>query len=104
MSYYQLRDVVFTNRLVETFGNDIELTDDQGHAVVYRLLKEFQLGAHGYAVLQSQDHDDEDVEIFRVMVNADGQPELETIEDDEEWENISELYDELTLPDAIDEP
>lgn len=104
MSYYQLRDVVFSNRLVEAFGNDIELTDDQGHAIVYRLLKEFQLGEQGYAVLQCDADPHGEVEIFRISTSADGTPELETIEDDDEWENISELYDELTLPDAIDEP
>lgn len=104
MSYYQLRDVVYTNRLVEAFGRDIELTDDQGHAIVYRLIKEFQVGAQGYAVLQSEADPYGEVEILKILTGADGAPALETIEDDEEWESISELYDELTLPDSIDEP
>jgi hypothetical protein len=35
---------------------------------------------------------------LRIVVSPDGLPELESIVDDEEWENVSELYDELTFP------
>lgn len=104
MKYFELRDIAYTNRLAESFGSYVELTDDQGTSSLYRILKEFQLGTQGYAVLQSDERDDEDIEFFRIVDAADGSPELETIEDDEEWENVSELYDELTLPDAMDEP
>ncbi|MNW70075.1 hypothetical protein D3C74_492580 [compost metagenome] len=37
-------------------------------------------------------------EILRIVVSPDGLPELESIVDDEEWEDVSELYDELTFP------
>ena len=35
---------------------------------------------------------------MRIVVSPDGLPELESIVDDEEWEDISELYDEMTFP------
>ncbi|CAH0119058.1 MULTISPECIES: DUF1292 domain-containing protein [unclassified Paenibacillus] len=105
MSYFEAKDIVYTNRLFETFGSYVELTGEDGDGEVYRILKEFQLGTQGYAVLQSEAMSKEgEVEFFRITISQDGHPELETIEDDEEWENVAELFDELNLPDAMDEP
>ena len=37
---------------------------------------------------------EDEVELFRVTYSGD-EPQLETIEDDEEWESASEAYDDL---------
>ncbi|PZE19479.1 DUF1292 domain-containing protein [Paenibacillus xerothermodurans] len=93
---YELKDLIETDRLRREYGDDIILYDENENSVVYKLLSEFQLGERSYAVLE-QERDGEP-EIYRVIAGANGELELETIEDDDEWENVSELYDELTFP------
>jgi uncharacterized protein YrzB (UPF0473 family) len=83
------------NQLRSTYGDDIILYDDREQSVVYKLLIEFQLGAQGYAVVQLNQPNAEEPEIFRITTGAGGELELETIDDDDEWETVSELYDEM---------
>ncbi|SEC73913.1 DUF1292 domain-containing protein [Paenibacillus sp. GP183] len=86
--------------LRNAYGDDIILYDEQGGSTVYQLLAEFVYGNYTYAVLQSEElkKEDVDVAIFRVVEHAEQQYELETIEDDDEWETVSELYDEMMFP------
>jgi len=85
--------------LRNAFGDDIILFDEQNESTVYRLLTEFVHGGVSYAVLQSEALKKEDeVAIFRIVTGPDGQHELETIEDDDEWETVSEIYDEMMFP------
>lgn len=92
-------NVKFTSRLLEAYGLLIELTDEQNEVTVYRIVSEFQIDTGTYAVLQKDNGLPEDeVEILKIIDSADGQPELVTIDDDDEWEDVAELYDELTLP------
>jgi uncharacterized protein YrzB (UPF0473 family) len=93
---YELKDLKQTNSLRSAYGDDIILYDDNDQSVVYKLLAEFQLGDRAYAVVQQENEDEP--EIYRVIAGTDSEPELETIEDDDEWENVSELYDEMTFP------
>jgi uncharacterized protein YrzB (UPF0473 family) len=93
-----------TDQLRTQYGDDIILYDEQEESTVYRLMAEFMLEDRMYAVLQSDELKREDeVAIFTVTQSAGGELELETIEDDDEWETVSELYDELTFS-ADDEP
>ncbi|TBL81859.1 DUF1292 domain-containing protein [Paenibacillus thalictri] len=92
-----------TNQLRSQYGDDIILYDEQDESTVYRILAEFKLGEQGYAVIQSDElKKEEEVAIFKVSVKQDGELELETIEDDDEWETVSELYDEMTFPADIE--
>lgn len=87
-----------TNTLRATYGDDIILFDEQNESAAYRILAEFIHDGRGYAVLQSEALRKEDeVAIFRVVSDG-GELELENIEDDDEWETVSELYDEMTFP------
>ncbi|WP_028611773.1 DUF1292 domain-containing protein [Paenibacillus harenae] len=87
------------NSLKEAFGNEIELEAEDGNALAFDIKAEFQLGDRVYAALQSEQMRREDeVELFRV-VHTNGEPHLETIEDDEEWEAASEAYDDLLFAD-----
>jgi uncharacterized protein YrzB (UPF0473 family) len=86
------------NTLREAFGDDIILFDEQNESTAYRILAEFAHEGRSYAVLQSEALRKEDeVAIFRIAP-GEGEPELETIEDDDEWETVSELYDEMAFP------
>ncbi|MNI64106.1 hypothetical protein D3C73_1195250 [compost metagenome] len=64
----------------------------------YSVEKEFDVAGSSYAVLRQEDGSSEEPEIFKIVTTSDGTLELITIDDDDEWENVSELYDELTFP------
>ncbi|NHN30035.1 DUF1292 domain-containing protein [Paenibacillus agricola] len=96
MCLYTLKDVKLMNQLRSAYGDDIILYDEQEQSVVYKLITEFQLGDQGYAVVILDQPKAEEPEIFRITTSAGGELELETIDDDE-WENVSELYDEMVF-------
>lgn len=88
-----------TRQLREAYGNDIILYDEHQESVVYRIVSELILHGQGYAMLEKVKPGKEDEpEVYRVSRKDDGELELETIEDDDEWENVSELFDEWTFP------
>jgi uncharacterized protein YrzB (UPF0473 family) len=99
MTEYTIDQVTRTTRLRDAYGDDIVLSEDgQDDASVHKIVLEFDIVGKSYAVLRAEDAslDDENF-VFRVMPAGDGEFEIETIEDDEEWENISELVDEMTV-------
>ncbi|TLS53599.1 DUF1292 domain-containing protein [Paenibacillus antri] len=102
MSEYTLDNVVRANRLRETYGDDIVLfeDDDAEGERVHKIVLEFDLGDRSYVVLRPEDaaaDEDDETSVFRVTPAGEGEFEIETIEDDEEWENVSELVDEMTV-------
>jgi len=90
--------VEWSNRLKEAFGPTVELEDEDGTTSVYDLTAEFVVGDQSYAVLLRVDDNSDEYDILKIITSAEGNLELVTIDDDEEWENIAELYDELTFP------
>lgn len=98
MSQFSADQAVWTSRLKDAYGETVELEDEQGKSSVYDIIAEFEVAGRGYAVLGGSGKQAEH-EILRITVSPDGLPELEVIIDDEEWEDVSELYDELTLSD-----
>lgn len=98
MTEYRLENVRRTDVLRSVYGDEIVLLDGQNESVSHRIVAEFSVGDRTYAVLQSDELAKEgDVAIFRVTPSPSGEWELETIEDDDEWENVAELYDEMTF-------
>ncbi|MNI64491.1 hypothetical protein D3C73_1199380 [compost metagenome] len=97
MTDFSAEHAVWTSRLKEVYGETVELEDEQGKSSVYDIVAEFEVGDRAYAVLTGSGRNAEQ-EILRIVTSPDGVPELESIVDDEEWEDISELYDELTFP------
>lgn len=86
------------NDLRNIYGEDIILLNDQEESEVFRILAEFEWNSVAYAVLQSDKlKKSDETAIFRMLKNND-RIELETIDDDDEWEDVSELYDELSFP------
>ncbi|WP_241158421.1 DUF1292 domain-containing protein [Cohnella candidum] len=82
--------------LKQAFGNFVELEGGGGGAEAYRILAELDVGGRRYAVLQSESMRKEgEIEVFRVVSDGEGNPVLETVEDDEEWELAAEAYDDL---------
>ncbi len=97
MTDFSAEQAVWTSKLKEVYGETVELEDEQGKSSVYDIIAEFEVGGRAYAVLAGSGREAEQ-EILRIVVSPNGVPELESIVDDEEWEDVSELYDELTLP------
>ncbi|SFJ09188.1 Protein of unknown function [Paenibacillus sp. UNC496MF] len=82
--------------LKPVFGTEVDLIGDQGETEPYRIAAEFQLGDRAYAGLQSQSmRKDDEIAFFRILIDGEQEPELESIEDDEEWEAVAEAYDDL---------
>lgn len=98
MADFSVENIVWTQVLKEAFGESIELEDEKGQVEVYDIAAEFEVDGQGYAILVQPDRMDEEYEVLRIVTDADSSLQLATIDDDEEWENVSELYDELTFP------
>lgn len=98
MTDFSAEQVVWTHVLKEAFGDSVELQDEKGTTMVYDIAAEFEVNGQGYAILVQPDRQNEEYEVLRIVTAEDGSLELATIDDDEEWENVSELYDELTFP------
>jgi len=78
------------------YGDEVELEGPDGKPERFKIMAELTVSGREYAVLQSDAMRKEgDIEVFRVGAGDDGSPLLETLEDDEEWESVSEAYDDL---------
>ena len=74
------------------YGNTIELN---GENELYEILAELTVNGAPYAVLQSVAMQGEDaIEVFRIVEDEQGSLQLETVEDDDEWEAVAEAYDD----------
>ncbi|MCR8655772.1 DUF1292 domain-containing protein [Paenibacillus endoradicis] len=86
---------IIQDTLKEHFGQEIELVTDDGSVEAFFITQEFVWGDITYVVLQTETMKAEDeVEFLRVYKQND-EVELESIVDEEEWEAISEAYDDL---------
>jgi len=78
--------------LRQQFGDTIELN---GEKESYDILAELTVNGLSYAILQSESmRGEDDIEVFRVVEGAQGSLQLETVEDDDEWEAVAEAYDD----------
>lgn len=95
----------FTNPLRpdgEDDGSDMRVTLDLDDGVVEEceILTIFDLNGQNYIVLLPLDEADEpnpdgNVYIYRYFEDEDGNPSLENIEDDDEFDAVSDRFDEL---------
>lgn len=81
--------------LHEHFGNEIELLTDDGTAQSYVIKQEFRWGDVTYVALQPFGSNDEDELEFMQVIVDQAEIELESIVDEEEWEAVSEAFDDL---------
>jgi len=82
--------------LKKRYGDRVELQTDNGASETFRILAELTEGGRRYAVLQTEEmRGDDEIAVFRVVEGPDGEDELEAVEDEDEWELVSEAYDDL---------
>lgn len=98
MSQYSLEEVVPITLLAEAFGGEVLLSGKGSDSGPFRVLAEFEAGGKAYAVLQSESmRQTDEVELFHIGQDEQGELQLTTVENDDEWEDILELYDEMTV-------
>lgn len=71
----------------------ITLEDDSTIDCV--VLTIFEAGGREYIAVAPDDEDSDEVYLYRYKELEDGQPELENIETDEEYEIVSDAFDEI---------
>ena len=75
----------------------VELTLDNDEVVECAILTLFEAGGREYIALLPQNEDDTedgDVYLYRYVETPEGEPELENIEDDDEYEIAADAFDE----------
>ncbi|QMV40541.1 DUF1292 domain-containing protein [Cohnella cholangitidis] len=81
--------------LRQAYGDHVELHDEDGTARAFQILAELTVNGSDYAILQSKEMRQEDeIEVFKVVPGADGEAQLETVTDEEEWELVEEAFDD----------
>lgn len=85
----------------------VELTLDNDEVVECAILTLFEAGGKEYIALLPLNEDGEtedgDVYLYRYTEDADGEPELENIEDDDEYEIAADAFDEWLDTQEFDE-
>ena len=76
----------------------VTLTLDDGSEVECVVLTIFEAGDHDYIALlptEGAEADEGEVYLYRYEEDADGNPSLDNIEDDDEYEVVADAFDEL---------
>lgn len=77
----------------------VELTLDNDEVVECAILTLFEAGENQYIALLPLNEEGEteegDVYLYRYIENADGEPELQNIEDDDEYEIAADAFDRV---------
>lgn len=78
----------------------VTLSMDDGSSVECEILTIFEVQEQNYIALLPVDENDEpneegEVYIYRYNEDAEGNPSLENIEDDDEYEAVADKFDEL---------
>lgn len=84
----------------------VTLTLDDGSQLECVVLTIFDAGEREYIALlpvESEDTEEGEVYLYRYSEDAKGNPNLENIEDDEEYEIVSDAFDELLDEQEYDE-
>lgn len=90
------------NDMLEDDGSDIRVTlsMDDDSEVECRILTIFDLEDQNYIVLlpldeNGEDNEEDEVFIYRYFEDEEGNPSLENIDNDEEYEAVADRFDEL---------
>ena len=84
----------------------VTLTLDDGSEVECVVLTIFEAGDRDYIALlptEGAEADEGEVDLYRYEEDADGNPSLDNIEDDDEYEVVADAFDELLDDQEFDE-
>ena len=85
--------------------NLIETVDEEGNPIYFQLFDVIEFNGQDYAMLMPVDEDDEDAEpeivLMRLVSDGEDEYSFETIEDDAEFEAVSEYI--ASIEDEVEE-
>lgn len=84
----------------------VTLTLDDGSELECVVLTIFEAGGRDYIALlpmEGEDAEEGEVYLYRYMEDQDGNPSLDNIEDDDEYEVVADAFDELLDDQEYDE-
>lgn len=84
----------------------VTLTLDDGSELECVVLTIFEAGGRDYIALlpmEGEDAEEGEVYLYRYMEDEDGNPSLDNIEDDDEYEVVADAFDELLDDQEYDE-
>lgn len=101
---------IFDSNIAEDDPDDYRVTLelDDGSTEECAILTILEIGDQDYIVLIPVDENDEPIEegevyIYRYFEDEDGNPSLENIDNEEEFERVSEAFDEFLDDQEFDE-
>ncbi len=83
----------------------VTLDLDEGDSIECRILTIFSVGEQDYIALIPQDENGEDnadgeIFLYRYAEDAEGNPSLDNIETDEEYDRVSDAFSDLPIEDT----
>jgi uncharacterized protein YrzB (UPF0473 family) len=77
----------------------IVLTDEEGHEHNFELIDTVEVEGKVYAVLvpvsEEEDYGEDEAVIFRIEEDEDGESIFVEIEDDDEWDNVRDVWENM---------
>lgn len=90
--------------MAEELDNTIEIIDDDGTTIKCELYDIVEFDGKQYAVLEEKDSEDEEPELVLMRYTEEGEESyFETIDDDDEFERVSEYIENLDTEDEDEE-
>ena len=90
--------------MAEELDNTIEIIDDDGTTIKCELYDIVEFDGIQYAVLADKDSEDEEPELVLMRYTEEGEESyFETIDDDDEFERVSEYIENLDTEDEDEE-
>ncbi len=90
--------------MAEELDNTIEIIDDDGTTIKCELYDIVEFDGKQYAVLAEKDTEDEEPELVLMRYTEEGEESyFETIDDDDEFERVSEYIENLDTEDEDEE-
>lgn len=90
--------------MAEELDNTIEIIDDDGTTIQCELYDIVEFDGKQYAVLAEKDSEDEEPELVLMRYTEEGEESyFETIDDDDEFERVSEYIENLDTEDEDEE-
>ena len=82
---------------MENEFSTIVLKDDEGNEIEFELILKFDIEEDEYVIVAHVDDEDADAVALKIEKDANGEDIFVTIEDEQEFEMVSEAYETLMM-------
>jgi len=99
-----IKKTIRRKMMTEELDNTIEIIDDDGSVIKCELYDIIEFEEKQYALLIEKDNEEQEPEVVLMRYTEEGEESFfETIEDDDEFERVSNYIDSLDTEDDEDE-